>query len=299
MVLIKSDGFPTYNFANVVDDHLMAISHVFRGMEYISSTPAYNLLYEAFGWEIPQYVHLPHIMRDKQNKLSKRHGDANFEDFLQKGYLPEAILNYVALLGWNPKNDVEKFALSELVEAFGIAGISKSSAIFDEVKLRWLNSQYVKELPPETFRKLAAPYYEGLALPVAPAQLDALLQPRASVLSDIPELLAFINHFEGYDTGLFENKGAKSSKEIAQAFLPQVIAAAKQLTDWNNDALFAAFESLTEQAGLKKKQTLWIIRIAATGQASTPGGASEVCALLGKETTLQRLEYSLQRLMDN
>jgi glutamyl-tRNA synthetase len=299
IVLLKSDGFPTYNFANVVDDHLMAISHVFRGMEYISSTPVYNLLYEAFGWEIPQYVHLPHIMRDKQHKLSKRHGDANFEDFLQKGFLPEAILNYVALLGWNPKTEVEKFGISELVEAFDISGISKSSAIFDEVKLRWLNSLYMKELPAETFAEMSAPYYDSaLTMPMDRAMLNALLQPRVAVISDIPDLLAFINHFEGFDLDLFENKAAKSTKELAASLLPQTLSCLKEIPEWNNDALFATFEKLTEQAGLKKKQALWIIRIAVSGQMSTPGGASEICTLLGRDTAVKRLESTIRRLAD-
>jgi glutamyl-tRNA synthetase len=297
IVLLKSDGFPTYNFANVVDDHLMKISHVFRGMEYISSTPVYNLLYESFGWEIPQYVHLPHIMRDKQHKLSKRHGDANFEDFLRKGFLPAAILNYVALLGWNPKTEAEKFTMSELVEAFDISGISKSSAIFDEVKLRWLNSLYMKELPPETFSEMSAPYYDSIiTVPMDRSMLDILLQPRVSVISDIPDLLKFINDFDDFNLDFFENKAAKSTKEFAAAFLPQVLADLQDIKEWNNDNLFASFEKLTEQAGLKKKQTLWAIRIAVSGQISTPGGASEICALLGKDITLRRLANTIVRL---
>jgi glutamyl-tRNA synthetase len=297
IVLLKSDGFPTYNFANVVDDHLMAISHVFRGMEYISSTPVYNLLYKAFDWEIPQYVHLPHIMRDKQHKLSKRDGDANFEDFLRKGFLPAAILNYVALLGWNPKTEVEKFSISELIEAFDLSGISKSSAIFDEVKLRWLNSLYMKEVPTETFSAMSAPYYDSLiTIPMDRSMLDTLLQPRLSVISDIPELLKFINNFKDFDLELFENKAAKSTKELAASFLPQLLPCIKDIPEWNNDLLFAAFEKLTEQQGLKKKQTLWAIRIAVSGQMSTPGGASEICTLLGRDTTVQRIENTIQRL---
>jgi glutamyl-tRNA synthetase len=296
MVLIKSDGFPTYNFANVVDDHLMEISHVFRGMEYISSTPAYNLLYEAFGWPVPYYVHLPHIMRDRQHKLSKRDGDANFEDFLNKGFLPAAILNYVALLGWNPKNDQEKFALHELTEAFDISGISKSSAIFDEVKLRWLNSLYIKELSTEEFNRLAAPYYQSINMPVDHTLLDSLLQPRVSAMSDIPEIMSFLDNFNDYDLSLFENKNARSSKEIAGHFLPLIIDKLELAENWTNEALFTLFEEVTEEALLKKKQTLWIIRIAVTGQASTPGGASEICVLIGKDESLRRLRYTLQRL---
>ncbi|GHV69106.1 glutamate--tRNA ligase [Bacteroidia bacterium] len=295
-VLLKSDGLPTYNFANVVDDHLMAISHVFRGMEYLSSTPNYNLLYQAFGWQLPQYIHLPHIMRDKQHKLSKRDGDANFEDFLNKGFLPDAILNYVSLLGWNPKNDREKFTLDELVEHFDIAGISKSPAIFDEVKLRWLNSLYIKELPFATFQSQASTYYNSVTVPLEPTLLGQLLQSRISAFSDIPATLQFIDRFDAYDLELFEHSGSKSSKELAKSILPTVIAATEKVESWNNELLFETFVKVGEQFSLKNKQLLWIIRIAITGHASTPGGATEICVLLGKELTLKRLKASLERL---
>jgi glutamyl-tRNA synthetase len=295
-VLLKSDGFPTYNFANVVDDHLMEITHVFRGMEYLSSTPNYNMLYEALGWEIPRYVHLPHIMKDKSHKLSKRHGDANVEDFIAKGFLPQALLNYVALLGWNPKSEVEKFTLQELVEAFEVSGISKSSAVFDEVKLRWLNAQYIKELPPQQLHALAIAHYGGIATPVNLNLLSALLQPRISALSDIPEAARFIDSFEGYSLTLFDHAGSKSSAPLARETLPTVIATLEGLADWSNDALFAALEQVAAQRNLKKKQLLWIVRIAVTGHLSTPGGASEMCALLGKEQAIERLKQSLSRL---
>ncbi|MDR1129461.1 MAG: glutamate--tRNA ligase [Prevotellaceae bacterium] len=295
-VLIKSDGFPTYNFANVVDDHLMEISHVFRGMEYISSTPNYNLLYESFGWEIPQYVHLPHIMKDKQHKLSKRHGDANFEDFLEKGFLPEAILNYVALLGWNPKNDVEKFTLQELIDCFEISGISKSSAIFDEVKLRWLNSQYVKELPAQEFHLSALKYYSGIPADIDVVLLSRLLQSRVSIVSDIPDMLGFINDFENYDTSLFDHKDSKSTGETAKSILPAIIAELEKTDVWDNDVLFNIFIRISEQSGVKKKALLWIIRVAITGHLSTPGGASEMCVLMGKDLSVERLKYSLSKL---
>jgi glutamyl-tRNA synthetase len=295
-VLIKSDGFPTYNFANVVDDHLMEISHVFRGMEYLSSTPNYNLLYESFGWEIPQYVHLPHIMRDKQHKLSKRHGDANFEDFMAKGFLPAAILNYVALLGWNPKNETEKFTLTELIDSFEIGGVSKSSAIFDEVKLRWLNSQYVKELSPEAFHSSAQQYYSGIPSEVDAVMLSRLLQTRVSTVSDIPEMLGFITGFDGYDVSLFDHKDSKSTQETAASILPSVISELEAAEVWDNDALFASFVRISEQSGVKKKALLWIIRVAITGHLSTPGGASEMCVLMGKDLSIKRLKYSLNKL---
>jgi glutamyl-tRNA synthetase len=295
-VLIKSDGFPTYNFANVVDDHLMRISHVFRGMEYISSTPNYNLLYESFGWEIPKYVHLPHIMKDKQHKLSKRHGDANFEDFLAKGFLPEAILNYVALLGWNPKNEVEKFSLKELIESFEISGISKSSAVFDEVKLRWLNSLYIKELPAQEFHLSAVKYYSGISAEINTVLLSQLLQTRVSTVSDIPDMIGFINNFENYDVSLFEHKDSKSTKETAKNVLPVIITELEKIDSWDNDILFNTYIRVSEQSGVKKKALLWIIRVALTGYLSTPGGASEMCVLLGKNLSITRLKYSLSRL---
>jgi glutamyl-tRNA synthetase len=295
-VLMKSDGFPTYNFANVVDDHLMAISHVFRGMEYLSSTPNYNLLYESFGWDTPQYVHLPHIMRDKQHKLSKRYGDANFEDFLDKGFLPEAVLNYVALLGWNPKNDREKFSLEELTAYFDISGISKSPAVFDEAKLRWINSLYIKELPFDVFHRQALPYYNMLSLPVDRNLLSGLLQSRISVFSDIPERIAFLADFEDYDVNLFVQKDAKSDLALAKTLLPHVIAVSEAIDTWENTILFAAFEPLADKLGVKKKQLFWIIRIAVTGHISTPCGATEACALIGKAATLKRLKYSWDRL---
>jgi glutamyl-tRNA synthetase len=295
-VLIKSDGFPTYNFANVTDDHLMRISHVFRGMEYLSSTPNYNLLYNAFGWEIPRYVHLPHIMRDKHHKLSKRDGDANFEDFLNKGFLPAAILNYVALLGWNPKNDTEKFTMEELIEHFDIGGISKSSAVFDEVKLRWLNSRYVKEMPQEAFHAAAAPLYKAITTPVDEVLLSRLLQSRVSALSDIPGMTAFIDAFEGYDLSLFDVKDAGSSLQLAQTALPAVIEEMEKITAWENDGIFGALQRISVQTGIKKKSLLWIVRIAVTGQLSTPGGASEICALLGKTESVRRLKYSCEQV---
>jgi glutamyl-tRNA synthetase len=295
-VLLKSDGFPTYNFANVIDDHLMKISHVFRGMEYLSSTPNYNLLYESFGWEIPQYVHLPHIMKDKQHKLSKRHGDANFEDFLEKGFLPQAILNYVALLGWNPKNEVEKFSLQELIDSFEISGISKSSAVFDEVKLRWLNSQYVKELSAQEFHLSAMKYYDGIPAEINVVILSQLLHTRVSTVSDIPAMISFIHNFEDYDTTLFDHKDSKSTREAAKKILPVVIAELSEIDNWDNDVLFNAYIRISEQSSVKKKALLWIIRVALTGHLSTPGGASEMCVLFGKNLSVIRLKYSLNRL---
>ncbi|MDR3048111.1 MAG: glutamate--tRNA ligase [Bacteroidales bacterium] len=298
-VLIKSDGFPTYNFANVVDDHLMQISHVFRGMEYLSSTPNYNLLYQDLGWEIPQYVHLPHIMRDKQHKLSKRDGDANFEDFLAKGFLADAIINYVALLGWNPKNDREKFTFAELVEAFNIDGISKSPAVFDEIKLRWLNAQYIKEMSAEDFHLLATPCYVNITTPVDQWFLSKLIQSRIMVLSDIEETVKFIDHFENYDLNLLENKNAKSTLELAKTVLPIVINEFQKIVDWDNELLYHVLEQISEQYQLKRRPLMWIVRIAVTGHASTPCGATEACVLLQKELSINRMRYSLEKITNN
>ncbi|MDE6372190.1 MAG: glutamate--tRNA ligase, partial [Clostridia bacterium] len=216
-VLIKSDGMPTYNFANVVDDHLMAINYVIRGVEYLSSTPKYNLMYDAFGWQRPNYMHLSPIMKDAQRKLSKRYGDANFEDFLAKGYLPKAIVNYIALLGWSPKGNEEKLSMEELVEQFDVDGISKSPSIFDEAKMRWLNGEYIKQMTPEEFVEVAKPYFDSskIAGKYDYLALAKLLIPRVEVLGEIPEKVDFLEEFGEYDTAMFEHKKMKITKEIA------------------------------------------------------------------------------------
>ncbi|MDR0686536.1 MAG: glutamate--tRNA ligase [Dysgonamonadaceae bacterium] len=298
-ILIKSDGYPTYNFANVIDDHLMRISHVIRGMEYLNSTHNYNLLYRALNWEIPYYLHLPHILKDKHHKLSKRYGDANFEDFLKKGFLPEAIINYIALLGWSPKNDREKFTLTELIDVFDIDGIAKSAAIFDEAKLRWLNGQYIQEMSTEKFGKLAEVYYGGLPDGIDRDLLNRLLQPRISVFSDIPEKISFVTTFYGYDVSLLQNTKLRTTYEMVRAILPEVIKLSTDIGEWSNEALFEAYNSLTKVFDVNRKQLLWIVRIALTGQISTPCGATEACVILGRTESVGRLKYSLQRCLDN
>lgn len=293
-ILIKSDGMPTYNFANVVDDHLMDINYVIRGVEYLSSTPKYNLLYKGLGWEIPQYMHLQPIMRDSKQKLSKRHGDASYEDFVAKGYLPAAIVNYIALLGWSPKEEREKFTLDELVERFSVDGLSKSPSIFDENKMRWLNGLYVKELPAEEFHRLALPFYaacphlEGYDL----KYLSSLIQSRAELLSDVAQLTAFLTEFDGYDLDLFINEKWKTDRAFAAAMLPGLIALIKESGENLNERL-AAF---AEKNGYKKGQVLWVFRIAITGAKNTPGGAAEMAELLGNTLTAERLAQSLARL---
>ena len=293
-VLIKSDGMPTYNFANVIDDHLMHITHVIRGVEYLSSTPKYNLLYKALGWELPQYMHLQPIMRDATHKLSKRHGDASYDDFIKKGYLKDAILNYIALLGWSPKNDREKFTLDEMVEMFSVEGLSKSASIFDEAKMRWLNSCYVKELSPEDYYAHALPfmekldYLEGYDL----RYLATLLQGRTEIFSDVGKLTAFLTEFDGFDLDLFVNQKWKTDREVAKRMLPDLMELVRDDFDNLHDALVA----YAEKAGYKKGQVLWIFRIAITGAAATPGGATEMATLLGKEKVAARLAITLERL---
>lgn len=293
-VLIKSDGMPTYNFANVIDDHLMRISHVIRGVEYLSSTPKYNLLYKAFGWELPQYMHLQPIMRDATHKLSKRHGDASYDDFIKKGYLKDAILNYIALLGWSPKNDREKFTLDEMVEMFSVEGLSKSASIFDEAKMRWLNSCYVKELSPEDYYAHALPFMEKLDYLKGYdlRYLATLLQGRTEIFSDVEKLTAFLTEFDGFGLDLFVNQKWKTDRDLAKKMIPDLMGLVRDDFDNLHDALVA----YAEKSGYKKGQVLWVFRIAITGAAATPGGATEMATLLGKEKVAARLALTLERL---
>lgn len=297
-VLIKSDGMPTYNFANVVDDHLMAINYVIRGVEYLSSTPKYNLMYDAFGWERPHYMHLSPIMKDAQRKLSKRYGDANFEDFLAKGYLPEAIVNYIALLGWSPKGNEEKMSMAQLEEQFDVEGISKSPSIFDEAKMRWLNGEYIKQMSPEDFVKVAKPYFEQskIAGKYDYAELAKLLIPRVEILSEIPEKVNFLEEFGEYDTAMFEHKKMKITKELALANLIAVREDFGGVEDWSDENLKQRGMALSEKLGVKSGQIFLPLRLAVTGVASTPGGATEMAGILGKEESLRRLDFSIELL---
>lgn len=298
-ILLKSDGMPTYNFANVIDDHLMRITHVIRGTEYLSSTPKYNLIYKSFGWEIPQYMHLPPIMKDAQRKLSKRYGDANFEDFIAKGYLAEAIVNYIALLGWSPKNNTEKMTLSELIENFSVDGIGKSGSIFDEEKMRWLNAQYIKELPFERFCALAKPFYEtsAIAAKYDYNKFSALLQSRIDTLGDIPEKVIFIEDYNpNFDTALYIHKKNKTTLEIAKTVIDASIKVIETLSCFEMNALHDAILAECEALGLKKGAFLWCFRIALTAHEVTPGGAFEMADLLGKTACLTRLHSQSIRL---
>ena len=300
-VLLKRDGLPTYNFANVVDDHLMGITHVVRGSEYLSSAPKYNLLYEAFGWEIPSYVHCSPVMRDQHNKMSKRHGDPSYEDLKAQGYLTDAILNYVALLGWAPKgerSEQEVFSLDELVEAFDIAGISKSPAIFDIEKLTYFNATYLRALAPEEFAKVAEPYIrQSVKTPtIDAAAIAALLQARCEKLTDIPEKVDFFDALPDYDVEFFTNKKSKTNAEVSLAMLEKAIPALEAISDWTQDAVHDTLIELAASLEVKNATLMWPVRIAAAGKLVTPGGAVEICHLLGKDETLRRLHLGLDKL---
>ncbi len=297
-ILIKSDGMPTYNFANVIDDHLMGINVVMRGTEYLTSTPKYNLLYDAFGWKRPMYIHMPPIMRDKEHKLSKRDGAASYEDLIEKGYIKEAIINYIALLGWSPKNDREKMSFEEMQQLFSIEGINRSPAIFDEVKLKWLNGLYIKEMDSDKFLHLAAPYLDKskVAGKYDYVKLAKIIQGRTEALTEIPEKVNFLEEFDKYDINLFENAKQKSSIENAKKFLPKIIYVLQNISTWDNASLYNVLTDLAAQEDVKKSGILWITRIAISGKESTPGGATELADLLGKEETLKRLLFSLDLL---
>ena len=295
-VLLKSDGFPTYNFANVIDDHLMQITHVVRGNEYISSTPKYNLIYEDFGWEHPHYVHVPQVMKDAQHKLSKRNGDASFQDLVAKGYLPEAILNYIALLGWNPGTEQEIFSLEELKKVFTTERLNKSPAIFDIVKLNWMNGCYIRALSPEEFQQKAAKFCGELPAFVNMKALCAALQPRVEFLGQIAEQIDFVPAVGAYDKELYVNKKMKTDVEIAAKALALTLPVLEKVTDWSNDTLFATLKNLAETEGLKNGQILYPVRIALSGKETTPGGATELAVILGKDESLKRIKDAINKL---
>ena len=298
MVLIKQDGMPTYNFANVIDDHLMGITHVMRGMEYLSSTPKYNLLYEAFGWEIPQYIHMPPVMRDEHHKLSKRDGDAYYSDFIAKGYLSEAIINYLALVGWNPGTDREFFTLPELVEAFDVHRINKAPGIFDVNKLTWFNAEYIRRMAPEKYLEMATPWFDQVLAGkgINYARLAELTQSRTEIFSQLPDMVRFLGELPDYDLELYTHKKMKTNAEISKANLELVKPVLESLPEWNETAIHDAVMAKIQEAGLKNGAVLWPLRIAIAGVANTPGGAFEIAGLLGREETLRRLDLGLARL---
>ncbi len=298
MVLLKSDGLPTYNFANVVDDHLMEISHVVRGSEYLSSAPKYNRLYEAFGWDIPVYVHCPPIMKDSQHKLSKRSGDASFQDLLDKGFLPEAVINYISLLGWNPGTNDELFTLEELIRVFDYRKINKSPAIFDPEKLRWMNQQYLKKMDSETFHATVLPWIgkvtDGTALDTR--KIADVLHDRTEVLSEIPEQIAFLAELPEYDTAMHIHKKMKTIPEIALNSLHRAVPVLEDLPEWTYDAIHDALMALAKEMEIKNGQMLWPVRTALSGMQYTPGGAFEIADILGREESLRRLRKGIEML---
>lgn len=297
-ILLKSDGLPTYNFANVVDDHLMDITHVVRGSEYLSSTPKYNLLYEAFGWDIPVYIHLPLIVKPDGSKISKRKGDAGFEDLLKMGFLVEAIINYIALLGWSPDSNQEMFSLSELEKAFDINHISKSPSSFDMDKLRWFNAQYIRAMSPEEFHTLALPYLsESISnKEIELSKVSKILQARTEILTDIPSKVGFLNELCDYDLNIYVHKKMKTSFENSLESLKEALPVLESLDNWDETSIHDNLLSLVGHLGIKNGQMLWPVRTAISGWDVTPGGAIEIADILGKNETLKRIKIGIERL---
>ena len=305
-VLLKRDGLPTYNFANVVDDHLMGITHVVRGAEYLSSAPKYNLLYEAFGWEIPTYVHCASVMitdpaTGAVRKMSKRHGDPSYEDLMAQGYLSDAVVNYVALLGWAPHGDIaekEFFTMDELVAAFDIGHISKSPSAFDMAKLDYFNATYLRALSPEDFAAVAEPYIRQAVTNPAydAAAIAGLLQARCEKLTDIPEKVDFFDALPEYDAELFTNKKSKTNAEVSLDMLEKTMPVLAGLPDWKQETIHDALIGLAESLGVKNATLMWPLRIAIAGKAVTPGGAVELCWILGRNEVLRRMEIGISKL---
>ena len=300
-VLIKSDGLPTYNFANVIDDHLMGITHVVRGSEYLSSAPKYNLLYQAFGWEVPTYIHCSPVMRDQHNKMSKRHGDPSYEDLLAMGFLSEAVVNYVALLGWSPKGEEserEFFTLDELSHSFDIGGISKSPAIFDREKLKYFNAKYLRAMDADAFCAAAEPYLrQAVKNPAIDWKLIApLVQPRCDTFEDIAPQVDFFDALPDYSTELYVHKKMKTNLENSLEALQQVLPVLEQLEPWTYDSIHDALIGLAERLELKNGRIMWPVRTALSGKAVTPGGAVELCQILGKDETLRRIRTGMEKL---
>ena len=299
-ILIKTDGMPTYNFANVVDDHLMGISHVVRGNEYLASAPKYNLLYKAFGWEIPEYIHVEHIMKDKQHKLSKRDGDASYEDLMQKGYLKEAVINYIALLGWAPKGENEIFSLEELVKEFDIQGLSKSPAIFDPMKLKAINGKYIKALTPEKFAEYAIPYIKETVKreDVDLMEITSLLQARTELFTEIPESVDFVDTLPDYDIALYTHKKMKTNPENSLDSLKAVLPVLEAIDEkaWTIENIHDKLFELIAQKEVKNGIILWPLRVAVSGKAFTPGGGIEICHIIGKADSIDRIKKGIEKL---
>ena len=297
MILIKSDGYPTYNFANVVDDHLMGITHVVRGNEYLSSAPKYNRLYDAFGWEVPVYVHCPLITNEEHKKLAKRSGHSSYEDLVEQGFLTEAIVNYVALLGWCPTDNREIFSLSELVEAFDYRHMSKSPAVFDINKLKWMNGEYIKAMDFETFYEKALPYIqETVTREVDYRKLAEMVKTRIEVFPDIKDLIDFFQEVPVYENSMYVHKKMKTTVESSLTVLKEILPVLMEQKDYSNDALYETLVSFAKEHGYKNGYVLWPIRTALSGKQMTPAGATEILEVLGKEESLKRIQAAIEKL---
>lgn len=297
MILIKSDGYPTYNFANVVDDHLMGITHVVRGNEYLSSSPKYNRLYEAFGWEVPEYIHCPLITDEEHKKLSKRSGHSSFEDLIEQGFLSEAIVNFVALLGWSPEDNQEIMSLDELIERFDYHKMSKSPAVFDYGKLKWMNGEYIKKMDPDEFYEKALPYIKSvITKDLDLKKIAGMVQSRIEIFPDIRDHIDFFEHLPEYDPQMYVHKKMKTTKESSLEALKSILPELTDISDWSNDALYESFKAFAERNGLKNGQILWPLRTAVSGKQMTPGGATELMEILGKEESIERIKAGIELL---
>ena len=297
MILIKSDGFPTYNFANVVDDHLMGITHVVRGNEYLSSAPKYNRLYEAFGWEVPIYVHCPLITNEKHQKLSKRSGHSSYEDLIEQGFVTEAVVNYVALLGWCPQDNKEIFSLKELAEAFEYRNMSKSPAVFDMVKLKWMNGEYIKAMNFDKFYEKALPFIrETIHREVDDKKIAQMVKTRIEVFQDIPAMIDFFEEVPDYDLSMYTHKKMKTNAETSLGVLKDVLPLLEAQEDFGNDALFEMLSAYAKDKGYKTGYVMWPIRTAASGKQTTPAGATEILEVIGKEESLGRIRRAIEKL---
>lgn len=297
MVLIKSDGFPTYNFANVVDDHLMGITHVVRGNEYLSSSPKYNRLYEAFGWEVPVYVHCPLITNEEHKKLSKRSGHSSYEDLIEQGFLTEAVVNFVALLGWCPEDNREIFSLEELVEAFDYRHMSKSPAVFDVVKLKWLNGEYMKAMDFDKFYEMALPYIkEVISKELDFKKIAAMVKTRIEIFPDIKEHIDFFEAVPEYDTTMYCHKKMKTTEESSLSVLKEILPVLEKQEDYSNDALYQMLVDFAAEREYKNGYVMWPVRTAVSGKQMTPGGATELMEILGKEESIERIRAAIAKL---
>ena len=297
-ILLKSDGFPTYNFANIIDDHTMNITHVVRGNEYLSSTPKYNLIYDAYGWKRPTYVHVPPVMKDEKQKLSKRNGDASFQDLVAAGYLPEAIINYIALLGWAPETEQEIYSLDELIDVFDVKRISRSPAIFDKDKLTWMNGVYLRNMDLDSYYELVKPYLEkAVKGDYDLKEIAKLIQPRTDVLSQIEESVDFFDRLHDYDLEMYRHKKMKSTPETALKALKAVRETLENLDEFESEEqVHDALMALPKEMGMKNGQVLWPVRTALTGKQFTPGGAIEIAYILGQKEALKRIDTGIERL---